>query len=214
MKKFSYRIEHDDDPMSPREWDNLGTMYCWHSRYNLGDEQPEESPVGQRIRLVDILGLIPESYYDDWGSISDGNLEKIEALFEKHYISLPLYLYDHSGITMNTSGFSCGWDSGQVGFIAVSKADIRKEYGWKKITKKRVQQIKEYLIGEVESYDKYLTGDIWGYIVQDDEGNDYDSCWGFFGQEYCEAEAKTAVEYEIKNQAFEDTFYVQSGICV
>ena len=26
----------------------------------------------------------------------------------------PLYLYDHGGITMNTTGFSCSWDSGQV----------------------------------------------------------------------------------------------------
>lgn len=213
--KLSYRIEQDEDQGdSPRDWDNLGTMACWHRGYNLGDIQPEESPVDHRIRLVEILDLIPESYFDDWGNIIDGNLEKIEDLFEKNYISLPLYLYDHGGITMNTGGFSCGWDSGQVGFIYVLKSDIRKEYKWKHITKKRIAQIKEYLRGEVKTYDQYLTGDVWGYIVQDDEGNEYDSCWGFYGQEFCEAEAKAAMEAEIKNQQFEDTFYYHNEVCV
>jgi hypothetical protein len=32
-----------------------------------------------------------------------------------------LYLYDHSGITISTSPFSCGWDSGQVGFIYLTR---------------------------------------------------------------------------------------------
>ena len=27
----------DEDPQSPREWDNAGTMVCFHRRYNLGD---------------------------------------------------------------------------------------------------------------------------------------------------------------------------------
>ena len=32
------RIAYDSDPEDPREWDNLGTMICWHNRHNLGDE--------------------------------------------------------------------------------------------------------------------------------------------------------------------------------
>ena len=30
---------------------------------------------------------------------------------------LPLYLYDHSGLTMSTNDFGDRWDSGCVGFI-------------------------------------------------------------------------------------------------
>jgi len=30
-------ILRDSDPINPREWDNVGSMICWHSRYNLGD---------------------------------------------------------------------------------------------------------------------------------------------------------------------------------
>jgi len=144
------------------------------------------------------LGIDLERFYDDWGNISDGNMEKIEALFHKHYISLSLYLYDHGGITMSTGSFSCHWDSGQVGFIAVSKAKVREEYGWKHLTKERIQLIEKYLTGEVESYDQFLTGDVWGYTIENDEYDVFESCWGFFGKDECKKCAIETLEYEQK----------------
>jgi hypothetical protein len=68
-------------------------------------------------------------------------------------------------ITINTGGYSCPWDSGQVGFIYVSREKVREEYGWKVITKKREEKIVEILRDEVKTYDQYLTGDVYGYIV-------------------------------------------------
>jgi hypothetical protein len=42
---YSYIVEqYFDEVDSPRDWDNLGTMACWHRRYNLGDEQPRLEP--------------------------------------------------------------------------------------------------------------------------------------------------------------------------
>ena len=35
------------------------------------------------------------------------------------YITLPLYLMDHSGLAMQTTSFNDPWDSGQVGWIYV-----------------------------------------------------------------------------------------------
>lgn len=35
----------DEDPESPRDWDNLGTMAVSHRRYNLGDEKYNEERV-------------------------------------------------------------------------------------------------------------------------------------------------------------------------
>ncbi|MBM7454496.1 hypothetical protein HNR62_000325 [Oceanisphaera litoralis] len=98
---------------------------------------------------------------------------------------LPLYLYDHSGLTMSTGPFGCRWDSGQVGWIFATHQRVEFEWGgdWDKA--------KSYLEGEVETYDQYLTGDIWGFEVwehdeeEDDptEGELLDSCWGFFGDD-------------------------------
>jgi hypothetical protein len=163
-------IQQDADPVSPREDDNLGTMICFHRRYALGDKH--------NMSYEDAI-----------------KLEKSEDV-----ISLPLYLYDHSGITMNTTGFSCPWDSGKVGFIYVTLEKVRQEYGKKRITRQFRQKVMEYLKGEVESYDQYLRGDIYGYIVDKDE-KDEESCWGFYGEEAALEEAKTVVNCIVKNAA-------------
>ena len=41
-------------------------------------------------------------------------------------------------------------------------------------------------------YDQYLTGQVYGYVVEDQERNRLDSCWGFYGIEDVKAEAKQA----------------------
>jgi len=176
-----YTSPDDYDSMNPREeYDNVGTMYCEHGRYSLGDKDAED------IR-------------DE-----DGNLPK------KGYVILPLYLYDHSGITMSTGRFSCPWDSGQVGYIYASRETILKEWGGKSkiLTKKIREQAIKYLEGEVETYDQYLTGDVWGVCYDtfinvadsmDDEPeweiDEDDACWGYFGSEYAEQELKDNMEY-------------------
>ena len=144
-------ILYDNNPESPRDWDNLGTMGYAHRRYVLGDKEME--------------------------------VDELNAIEANDHISLPLYLYDHSGCTMNTTGFSCPWDSGQVGVIFVSKEKVRKEYDWKVITAKRKEQILKYLQGEVDTFDQYLRGDVYGFRKLVD-GVETDSCWGFYGSDH------------------------------
>lgn len=161
---MKYTIIQDTEPESPRNWDNLGTMVCWHRRYNLGDEHDYPSP--------------------------DSFNEEIK---EDKNIILPLFLYDHGGITISTSSFSCRWDSGQIGFIYISFEKIKKEFSWVKLSKKRINQIRSYLIAEVSTYDQYLTGDVYGYNIESDAGDHLDSCWELYGYDYCEQEAIKAM---------------------
>lgn len=152
------------DPESPREWDNLGKMVCWHKRYQLGDKHN----------------------YKNTQEFQDSiDVQKI--------VVLPLYLYDHSGITMRTYPFENHWDSGQVGYIYATHEDIRKEFNTKRITEKAIEKTKKILRGEVEIYDLYLTGQVFGYIVEklikcETCGHiareHIDSCWGFYGRDF------------------------------
>lgn len=96
------------------------------------------------------------------------------------FCPVSLYLYDHSGITMNTTGFSCPWDSGQVGWIYASKEDALKEFGGKSFTASTRQKAETLLRGEVEEYDSYLRGECYGYELYK-SGELEDSCWGFIG---------------------------------
>lgn len=150
------RIRIDESPESPREWSNLGTMVCWHRRYSLGDRHAFADP----------------GSFQHW-------------LATNPAIVLPLYLYDHSGITMNTTGFSCPWDSGQVGYIYASLASVRQEYAKRRISRRMRRQVEDCLRQEVATYDHYLTGQVYGFIVEDTDGETIDSCWGFFGLTDC-----------------------------
>ena len=168
MKKYELKIEQDTDPMNPRtEWDNLGTMVCFHNRYNLGDK----------------TDYISERY-SGWDELKESIIEN-----EGEITILPLYLYDHSGITISTSPFGCTFDSGQIGFIFVSKYKVIKEG----IDETKVE---EYLKGEVKTYDQYLTGDVYSYSIYEIETcslghthkNVVESCGGFYGEEECKNE--------------------------
>jgi len=197
---YKIEIHHDDDAPNPRkEWDNLGHMVCWHGRYNLGDDHGFETP---RVFAHAMSGLYPDEITC---YLEDEEIQKCWEALMKNHIIIPLYLYDHSGITMRCSPFACPWDSGQVGYIYISYEDIRKEYGWKKITKKRRAQIVKYLEGEVETYDHYLTGSVYGFSIEKGEDEEHvDSCWGFFGyrtddEGYMISVIKDAIKYDIQH---------------
>lgn len=167
--RYTVRIEHDPDPESPREWSNLGTMVCWHSRYTLGDKHTYASP-------------------EDFRESDD---------YKHALIVLPLFLLDHSGITMRTHDFSdCDpgqWDSGQVGYIYVTRDTVLHEYSCKRIGKRTRKLAESALRAEVHAYDEYLTGQVYGYIVERD-GVRVDSCWGFYGLDYCKEQARASAE--------------------
>lgn len=156
-------IYYDEDRRNPRiEFDNLGTLYTAHRRYRPEKEFDE---------------------YFDINNVFEGRIGNFKDSFLKEYISLPVYIYDHSGINIATTPFSCPWDSGFFGIIAVSLDKVRKEYGWKHITAKRRTLIESYLQEEIELLDNYYTGEVFGYeITPDIDDTDIKgSCWGFYG---------------------------------
>ena len=165
IEGLTISIEHDPDPMNPREeFDNVGTMVCFHRRYRLGDEHHFSSPADAQAFLDDVV---------DQGGIY-----------------LPLYLYDHSGIAMRTTPLGDPWDSVQIGWIYATKGAIDHEWSGDQ------DSAESYLQGEVETYDQYLRGDVYGYTITDDKGELLDSCWGYYGDpgDYLISELEITVE--------------------
>lgn len=184
FEKNGYKVEimRDEDPESPREWDNLGRMLCFHKRHTLGD------------KLADLPFTISADMFNGWAEV-EAYLEKQGAV-----IILPLYLYDHSGLRIKVGSFQgllpqghAEFDSGQIGFIIALREDMKKEYGVKRLTKKHLARATKLLEGEVETYDQFLRGDVWGYSIQDRDGEVIDSCWGYYGLEECRKAAEAAV---------------------
>lgn len=111
---------------------------------------------------------------------------------DRDNICLPVYAYMHGGTALNTTGFCCPFDSGKCGIIYVSKEAVRKEWHRKRISPKLMQTILHNLRCEIETYSNFLSGEVYGYIIEDDEGNELDSCWGIFGYKEAEREAEMA----------------------
>lgn len=151
---YTLQVYRDEYAENPRKWDNLGSMVCWHRRYNLGDKHGYDSP---------------QDFYES------------EA-YKNALVILPVYLYDHSGITVSNSDFGDRWDSGQIGYIFVTKEKAQEEYG-SEMTEQKKELIRERLISETETYDNYLQGDCYGFKIMDASGEEIDSCNGFFGGE-------------------------------
>jgi hypothetical protein len=165
---YTMKLVQDESAESPRENDNFGTMVCWHSRYNLGDVQdPKETPA-EFVRK------------------------------HKRDLMIPLFLMDNGDLTMRTSDTefrACdahGWDWGLVGFIYATQEQIAKEFEG---TPDPVAAAQALLECEVETYDQYSRGDVWGVVIDDEDGELVDSCWGFYGYQYAKEEGERMLAY-------------------
>lgn len=166
------RIVPDNDPSNPRtDFDNFCLMACEHGRYNLGDNKAKEI-IAKKLDV----------------SAHERSLEELINLAYKNnliFASKPLYLYDHSGITMATTPFSCQWDSGQVGEILVFTADVKSEFGIKRMGKKVKEKMtaiaERHIDSEVSTYDAYISGDMYCLQFIDEEGDVEETVSGFIG---------------------------------
>jgi hypothetical protein len=162
----TFRIFIDPDPTNPRtEYDNLGTMVCFHKRYDLGDEH--------------------EYVTDDFRNWDE--LRKAICAREDVALIFPVFLFDHSGLalSLNAERFamqdSQRWDWGQIGFMFISKTKVRKEYDCKRISSKVLEKVTSCLTGEIETYNHYLAGRVYGFTLTSSDGTVDDNVWGFVG---------------------------------
>lgn len=153
-RKLRLVIEQDQFPEDPRSWDNLGTMLCCHGDYQLGDCNSDEETEEQVIEICRKYGK------------SDEEIDEMTFAEEVQFIlnqddvcGLPLWLYDHSGISIST-GRVCPWDSSFVGLIFVEKdfylaqSCLKDEENWKAKAKKMLK-------GEIKTYNDFLEENVY-----------------------------------------------------
>jgi len=178
------KIFQDEDPMDPREFcSSLGVKVFHHRHYTLGDTDH---------------GIYFKNY-QSWHEVE----RAIRRKFKGTVLLMPVYLFDHSGITITVDverfrqADPQGWDWGQIGYIFTTRARIREWYQKKLISKKTMAKAEKHLLHEIEEYDQYLRGDVYGYTIEDKNGNVIDSCGNYYGEEYIMHDAKSAVDCAI-----------------
>lgn len=159
---ISFTIESDHDPISPREWDNFGTLIMLHNRYQFGDRIFENGDA------------------TDFISAFKHHLATAEDCTINDVVYLPVFMFDHSGIRVNTTSFNDNWDSGQIGYIYITKQQLRSTYSVKRISAKLREQTLAILADEINILNQYLSGDVFGFTIKYQNG-DMNSCYGFYG---------------------------------
>ncbi len=158
-QKKIVQITDDEYPLHPRlDFDCVGQIYALHKRYDFNE-----------IKL-------DNSYCHSW----DDELELLYANFDIAVI-LPLYLLDHSGLTVSSNPFGCRFDSGQLGYIFITKNRLRQAFNCKYITRNILAKGIECLKSEIKMLDQFLNGDIYVVRVLDENSNIIDECGSIYG---------------------------------
>lgn len=162
---YTYEIAQDRDPMSPRDDDTLSRIVMFHKKFDFPNEDGYNS-----------------NDYEGWHELA-ADIGKNSGTH-----ILPIYMFEHGGIeikaTKGTNPYTCGWDSGQVGFV-YTNADLIEYFGVDE------GMVDDYLIGEVEIYSRYVSGEVYAYHILDENGIEVDYCGGFYDEEYAEIEAQS-----------------------
>jgi hypothetical protein len=192
--EYMLTVEYDELTESPREWDNLCTMVCWHCNYSLGDKHGYDD-VDEFFSHI--LHHICGMDYEDFDKLNTDENYRLICESNKLLIK-PINLYDHGSITVSISNgypYNDRWDSCCVGFIYVTKEKIFKEgcclrvkdddgnyirvehkhegrpstYSYKTTpaTEDNWKEIAfEIIEAEMETYDQYVQGEVYWFKLE------------------------------------------------
>lgn len=171
---MTYRIEIQPDEFaeSPREWDNLGIF----ALFRRGHDLPNESTLDYRD-------------FDSWEEIQRHVIREFDSV-----VCLPIYGRQDGGIMLDHSFDLPYMDSSysaQLGFIYTTRERVIAEYG--DDSAESIDKACSVLEGEVGIYNQYLNGDVWQFIIYDENDEVVDSCGGFYDYSECENEGNLSL---------------------
>lgn len=162
-------IAYDTCPENPREEDNLGWMIGFVNGVAVINEYDSPNPKrldGGVDELMEILR-------------ADGMVEYV-----------PLIYYGDNDLNFGKEEY---WDEDNFAIIAAFRRGIERDLGWKRLTQERRLEIRKVLEDEVRTYMKYMRGEVYGFIIEHDNGDKVDACWGFYDIDECKKEAESVV---------------------
>jgi len=142
---------------------------------------------------LDLIGDSPVIYYAPKWHFELPNKDlgydpynEDETLNEDILAILPIYGYEHSGISINAgyNRYHCVWDSAQIGYAFITK-DMAKQYGLETTSTEKLEQT---IINITNEIDKVYRGEVYTvvceYLDENNNVTDYDTCGGYVGYEW------------------------------
>ena len=92
---------------------------------------------------------------------------------------------------------------------------VRNDWGWKAITEERREQILRSLEEEIKTFDSYCRGEVYGFVVEDEEGEEIDACGGYYGDEGMKDaiyDAKGSIDSELEMRKREERIAMMDAL--
>lgn len=200
---FTIRIDRDDDPQNCRtDWDNVESIWMMPWSGYRGDENAAAYDY-------------PRDYQYDF----PGLVKQMEAQLGERILALAIDEHQDGSFTTDAN---CRTGESFDGIVYVTVSEALSEFGvilkdaeygpdgmvtkqaqgrtYKIMTARAKASYLNSLRGAVLTYSDYNTGNVYGFVIEDEDGEHVDSCWGFYpnhapGEEdewYCEQEAKSS----------------------
>lgn len=150
-KGLTIKIFQDEDVQSPEGWNDDIFLVYYHRDFE--------------VRKDDIVSK------DEMVAWYNG--EKIEQTKQFHIFLVKAYIHSGVVLALEESGRMFPderWDVSRCGCMLVSKKEAK--------TKSKAFKLAD---GLIKSWNDCLSGNVYGYVIEDKESEHLGSCWGFYG---------------------------------
>lgn len=207
-------VAYDMEPASPADWTRVGTLAYSTRNANYGDMPSDPYGVGP------FMTDCPKCDGDGEWYIEDEDGARTDETATCPHCKGECYVTDGAALAAHTEGAIVTLPvravDGQMGTELSIADDWEHANGWIYATPTSVaetlgadatpEQIAEALKGELEAWEQWAQGDVYGYIVTAPVSHDVaDSCWGFYDLDDAIVEARASMSALIRDRAHQET---------
>ena len=159
-KGYKIEIIQDQAQEAPNYWDSKDLFLVYqHRNFNVEREGFYLQNINLHLSLSKTIKDYPELGVERMKEIND-ELSTIPN-YSKDYYIFPVEAYIHSVVSLSlfNGKQGCMFDSSVTGFILVARAIIDDDS----------EQAKLYAEGLIENWNSYLSGDVYGYVIYEND---------------------------------------------
>lgn len=184
-------VTYDDDPMSPREWDNLGTFAAWGGDgEHLADRRVNEPTVDE----TDEDGYTYYREAQTWCEVVASVYDQVPS-GQEPLLALPVQWTDRGPVVLDLD------EAADVtmceGLYYATEQDIRESWllgPGDPITEDVVRNSLECLTAELKTWAAWAQGEVFCALVLDQDENVLDACGEFYDTDDAVGEAVSMAE--------------------
>lgn len=157
--------------------DYKGRIYADGYGWKSYEEAKAEQLINKQVRRGQYVAGISQDLAQriaNKGKYEDGSICEEALQYVKDYHIFGLEAYIHSGVSLSISQEGNfpdrQWDVSQLGLVFASKKEFKTR-----------PQARKAIVSYIAYYNDVLAGNVWGFTIEDAQGQEFDSCWGYVG---------------------------------